>query len=235
MKRKKVVLFIVEGITDKTSLSSVLENFIEEHNVIFEIIDGDITTKDNVTSNTILAELGKCINRFKNDSYNVYKYKNEDFSEIVHLVDMDGAFITDECIIEHDEDIFYDEDSIYCRNRDYIIARNKQKRDNIKKLVETNKILKIVPYSIYYFSSNLEHVLHDETNISKARKNKLSENFDIKYGNDEKLFCEFFLDATFSVNKQYKESWEFIKDDKNSLKRHTNFNLFIDKYYFNSF
>lgn len=44
-KTKKVILFIVEGITDKTALGNVLTNLIETDNetVRFAMTDGDIT------------------------------------------------------------------------------------------------------------------------------------------------------------------------------------------------
>ena len=46
MARKRVVLFIVEGITDQESLELLLEEFIQDNNqVIFEVVDGDITSR----------------------------------------------------------------------------------------------------------------------------------------------------------------------------------------------
>lgn len=45
-KTKKVILFIVEGITDKTALGSVLDAILSNEKIHFAITEGDITTKD---------------------------------------------------------------------------------------------------------------------------------------------------------------------------------------------
>ena len=43
MKTKKIILFIVEGISDQTSLALVLSKLIKTENVMFHIVRGDIT------------------------------------------------------------------------------------------------------------------------------------------------------------------------------------------------
>lgn len=46
---KKVILFIVEGITDKISLEGILSTLIETENVKFQITEGDMTTEKGIT------------------------------------------------------------------------------------------------------------------------------------------------------------------------------------------
>ena len=50
-KTKKVVLFIVEGFTDKTALGAILTNLLENESVRFAITEGDITTRAAVMEN----------------------------------------------------------------------------------------------------------------------------------------------------------------------------------------
>lgn len=42
-------------------------------------------------------------------------------------------------------------------------------------------------------------------------------------------FIEYFIKASFSVNKEYNESWEFIKRDDNSMNRFSNFDIFLKR------
>lgn len=50
MARKKIILFIVEGINDKTCLEGVLEKILDSEEVRFQITEGDITTRLALTS-----------------------------------------------------------------------------------------------------------------------------------------------------------------------------------------
>jgi hypothetical protein len=44
MKTKKIILFIVEGISDQTSLALILSKLVKSENVKFQIVNGDITS-----------------------------------------------------------------------------------------------------------------------------------------------------------------------------------------------
>ena len=52
MKSKKVILFIVEGVTDKNSLGLILSKIINTGSVLFHIVGQDITSDRFTTSNT---------------------------------------------------------------------------------------------------------------------------------------------------------------------------------------
>ena len=49
--------------------------------------------------------------------------------------------------------------------------------------------------------------------------------FAVKYKDDISGFLDFITNSDFSVVNGYKESWDFIKQDHNSLKRFTNLGL----------
>ena len=96
-KTKKVILFIVEGITDKTALGSVLDAILSNEKIHFAITEGDITTKDDVNASNVIRRSNEIVN-FTQERYH---FKAFDLLEIVHLIDTDGAFIPDTAVIDN--------------------------------------------------------------------------------------------------------------------------------------
>ena len=45
---KKVVIFIVEGQTDKRTLEKIFKKIYRNKNIRYEVTDGDITTNDKI-------------------------------------------------------------------------------------------------------------------------------------------------------------------------------------------
>lgn len=223
--RKKIILFIVEGINDKTNLALCLSQLLEGDQIHFEITDGDITTKLGVSATNIAAKIGDIV---KKHSGKVFK--QNDYLEVVHLVDMDGAYIPDERVIEAEIDgLIYNDDEIHCKDAISIIKRNHQKQEVINRMLMITKVWTSIPYSVYYFSCNMDHVLHNKANLSQKEKNMYAQKFEDKYINKPKEFAAFFNDDKLNVGTAYKESWDFIRLDANSLKRKTNFYLYIQE------
>lgn len=228
MARKKVVLFIVEGITDQESLELLLEEFIQDNNqVIFEVVDGDITSSNDVDKKNIKNKITEIIK-----GGGKRKFKPNDYLEVIHLVDMDAVFISEDNIyIDQSIDRFiYKEDGIYARNVESVIKRNNKKKGVLNVLLSTNKVYKSVPYRVFYFSCNLEHVLHNKIDVEEESKIKYAREFQDKYIDDLDGFVDLICNSTFTVDKEYKDSWDFIKKDNNSIKRFTNFNILIKDY-----
>lgn len=90
MKTKKVILFIVEGVTDKTSLGGIIDKLVSSNLVRFYITGGDITS--DRFSNSANA-VSKVNNHVKNFLGREIGLKKGDIIQIVHLIDMDGAYI----------------------------------------------------------------------------------------------------------------------------------------------
>ena len=64
MAKKKVMLFIVEGPTDETSLSTVLNRIFSSATVKFQVIHGDILTRDFTSSDKIVAAVWEQVKEF---------------------------------------------------------------------------------------------------------------------------------------------------------------------------
>ena len=97
MAKKKVMLFIVEGPTDETSLSTVLNRIFSSSTVKFQVIHGDILTRDFTSSDKIVVAVWAQVKEFMGSIY-----RKSDICRIVHLTDMDGVFIPDDAVVEND-------------------------------------------------------------------------------------------------------------------------------------
>lgn len=232
---KKIVFFIVEGITDQISLENIVDTLVDEYNssttsgdnVIFDISKGDITSDYSLKPSNIKSKITKIIK-----GNGKRKFAPTDYKEVIHIIDTDGAYIDDEWIFQDEskEKFFYSTDGIYYKNRDDVIKRNKHKREIIDFLLGIDKVYGSVKYRVFFLSSNLEHVLHNEMNVEDAKKNELAKAFDRKYEDSVKAFINFMCNSNFSCNQEYNQSWDFIKQNNNSIQRYTNFDIFIKEY-----
>ena len=222
---KKIVLFIVEGITDEMSLSLILSKLIDDSSVQFHVINQDITADFNSNSQNIIRKIDGEVKKFLAQNNGL---KKTDIKEIIHLVDTDGAFIKEDFVLEDLQKLktFYTPTSIVTNKRDLIIERNERKSAILNKLYQTGHIGRI-GYKVYFFSCNLEHVLHNNQNTKCEDKSLYSYQFVDRYVGHEKRFVDFLNEKEFATPGDYKESWQFIKEDCNSLNRFCNFHLYF--------
>ena len=222
MARKKIVFVLVEGPSEEEALGVILNRIFDNETVHVHIMHCDITTQNGVTPLNILSKIGNEIRGYIASN----PYKKDDFKEIIHLVDTDGVYIPDANIIQDSstDNPIYSLTDIRTKNKVAIEKRNKQKRDNVNRICGVKEILGI-PYSIYYMSCNLDHVLYNKQNSSDEEKEDDSYIFAKKYRNKIPEFISFITESGFSVMNGYAESWDYIKQDLHSLERHTNFGL----------
>jgi hypothetical protein len=162
MKTKKVILFIVEGVTDKTSLGGIIDKLVSSKLVKFYITGGDITSDRFSNSANAVSKVNDHVKNFLGREIGL---KKGDIIQIVHLIDMDGAYIgSDQIQVEDIEGFAYSETAITASSVERVTERNNRKQQAINRLSLCPKISGI-PYSMYYFSCNLEHVLHNEVNL----------------------------------------------------------------------
>jgi len=232
MKGKKIILFIVEGITDQTCLGFVLSKILNSNEVRFALTYGDITSRKGISSNNVPAKVGNIVKEFSGKIF-----KSSDFIEIVQLVDMDGVYIFDNQVVERTSEIpsdpdnpqklYYGDNQIFVDNIEEIQQRNHQKSAVLNRLISLKNVWKTIPYSVYFFSCNLDHVLYEQRNLIEKDKYAYAEQFDRSYGDSPQRFLEFLYTPEISVRGNYDETWTFIKANSNSLKRYTNFQLFF--------
>ena len=222
MSEKKVVVFIVEGPSDEAALGTIIKEYFSSNEARFIVAHGDITLKDYVSSANILKKINEQIEGVKSR----YRYSQDDFIKVIHIVDMDGVYIPDRDIVEADvEEIQYYEDHIEAKGANITAERNKRKGDILYKLRKTGKINGI-PYRVYFNSCNLEHVLYGELkDYSDEEKQILSDDFADRYDGKVGEFIEFILSPDIAVQGTHQKTWDYIEKDMNSLKRHTNMHL----------
>lgn len=260
--RRQVVMIIVEGQSDENALAVPLTEAFEKKygpdvNVLFAKIKneddtegGDITSRTGVVPEKLQMLMNKLIIMPCLEDYSLMpKY----ITEIVHIIDMDGAYISDDKIIlnpdaeEHPKPVYRDE-TIWASDPQKIVERNDRKRKNIEALLRfnvsgfdiqnycetergnkpTTKAYR-VPYSVYCFSCNLDHFTCGDPNLDRFQKIKCADAFAREHGNDLESFTTYlYSNSSTAKGVGYSESWEFIKRDGNSLKCFTNINLLFD-------
>lgn len=220
---RKVLLFIVEGTSDKVSFQGILENFFNRFAIKIAVMYCDITAENLPNPGEIKEILA---GRLKDFCSREKLFVSDDIQKIVHLIDTDGAFIPDLHIKnKQSKGIEYTDSEILTTNPEYIKKRNSCKSSVVSRLCSMEKLCGI-EYKLFYFSRNLEHVLHNNpSNLTDREKAELSEAFDDKYADDIQGFLKFIKSTEFAVQGDYKFSWDFIRQGLNSLERHSNFHL----------
>ncbi|MDY2735515.1 hypothetical protein [Intestinibacter sp.] len=226
MAKKKILLFIVEGPTDESSLGLILSRLFKDENVRFEVVHGDITSDIKSNPTNIKKRINELINYFLANNH----FSKKDIAKVVHLVDIDGVYVDDDTVVEESslKEIMYFEDHMEAPNKINAIERNNRKRNLLNKLYTTKKIGGL-DYKMYFFCCNLEHVLHNEQNVPDDTKAELAYEFSDRFAENVSGFVEFINSPKFKVEGEYLDTWEFLKEGKNSLSRSSNFHLFFEK------
>ena len=225
MARKKIVFVIVEGPSDADALDAIISRILDKDMVHVHIVHGDLTTEHGVTTTNIISRVVEEIQSFVASN----PFTQKDFKEIIHIVDTDGAFIPDECVLEDkaQSKAQYALTEIRTSNLTSIVDRNHRKAANLNRLYSCTQVWSI-PYRVFYMSCNLDHVLYNKLNCSDEEKRYNALQFAKKYRNDLVGFLAYISTSDFSVANSYQESWAFIKESLHSLERHTNLGLFFN-------
>jgi hypothetical protein len=226
INHKRLLLFIIEGATDKITLENILKKNFPDKKICFKTVKGDITAEENTDADNIEGKLYSCVKDFlaRNGGF-----KRTDIIEIVQLTDVDGAFLSNKRVVYNKEvDLSYYEKRIESNKSYKIMERNERKSAVLSHLSAIGQIGGI-KYSLYYFSSNIEHVLHGKQLCTDAEKENKAYEFAQAFQNREEAFVQFLTDEGVAVDLPYAESWELVKKGANSLKRLTNINLLFKR------
>lgn len=92
------------------------------------------------------------------------------------------------------------------------------------------KIWGNIPYNVYYFSCNLEWVLHNSfRNHTDDEKRDFAEAFAEKYEHDVAGFICFINGEELIVPGGYEETWKYIQNEKMKIPRKSNLHLFVNE------
>lgn len=251
------ICFCVEGMTEIEALRFSFADLFD--NMFGEKVDvhfrepvaqgkkkGDLTSLYDVTPENIEKNIYKYY--FKSQDKNS-DISWDDFTYIIHVVDIDGAYIKDEIRLfdenelqiadklgtrESQKNILYYDDHIAVRNSiQNIEKRNEQKRRNLEYLRGHDEI-SISPkkpskkYRIFYFASNLDHFLFGKANISRQEKIAEARDF-AHFIDDADLLTEFFRTNPNCNETDYCRSWDILRKKNNSLRALSNINILIEE------
>lgn len=228
MAKKKVVIVMVEGISDEQALSSLKKYFKDVLGIYIYFTSGDIFS-NNKNRKGIKATVGDHLEKVMN----VTKFTKEDILAVIQITDTDGTFINDDAIIIDNSitDKKYLDECIAVPDQQTAVnikQRNKIKALNVKTMYKTNKVKKSIYYYLLYFSCNLDHVIHNERNLNDSEKAPKAKEFDKRFKGKPNDFLDFFKNGDFAVDSTYEDTWEFIQQGHNSLGKYSNFRLLFD-------
>lgn len=229
----KIILFLVEGKSDETSLALTLNRLLQGR-VKFFVIKTDITSDCGTTAENIKGLILEKVSFFLTEHP---QFQFSDIDSIIQITDTDGVFVDNSKVVfdENHKKIFYSEDSILTDNVNGIIYRNQTKAEILRELCSLKFLEapngKKIKYRIYYMSCNLEHVLHNLPNVeTDAEKERLSKFFRNASANDNNKLRDIVFTPSIECSGSYEDSWSFIQKATNSIKRKTNFSDFFNTY-----
>lgn len=223
MKRKKILFVMVEGRSEETAFGVIVSRLFPQNIVHFHVMNGDITSNNKTYPSNIVSKITAEVRDFAQ----TYSLKKQDFQEIIHLIDTDGAFVPKSLVnfSKKHKKIYYTEDEILTFYPDQIEERNKRKTQNLHQLRQVKRIWGSIPYRVFYMSTNLEHVLMGKLNCSNREKEKCAFRFAMKYKDRLEAFINFMTDSDFARVKSFQESWDYIEEGNHSLNRNSNYGL----------
>lgn len=262
---KAFVCFCVDGQSDIDALRNAFDALFDEIggdniDVQFRFAEfqgenhGDITSYTPVEPDNIEKMIYKFY--FKGqDGKTAGRPGWNDVTHIIHIIDLDGAYVSDSSIAEFNEEekafaksrsskndvkkaLYYDDHISVAESEGRYLPvqkmqdRNLRKRRNIEYLLTLNEIKvgkRAVKYSLYYFSSNLDHFLFNDANLAGYEKMKMASYFSSQYSMPDS-FTEFICnDINCTPHDNYSASWKAIKKGNASLLRGTNINLLVKR------
>ena len=229
---KKYLLFIVEGINDKREIQAMIRavtnnRFCDHYVDSYCIKGGDITAENKSNEKNIISKLNEVVINWRNGGEQPFqRIAVSDVERIIHIVDTDGAFVPESAVIETDDAKIQYYDDVMCSiNRNETVNRNRKKARVLRKLIVTKQIDNI-PYTVYFSSCNMDHLLFDIRNSDQPTKKKNSQLFAVRCQSEA-----YLKETVYSPQicaHSFNESWDMIQQDRNSLRRHTNINIVLD-------
>ena len=210
----KKCLFLVEGPFDKLRLS-LLEQVFDDNKLIIIPFETDKLQKKDYYLN-YESEIRALLNIEKT-------HEIDEFDYLVQVCDTDGCFIDDSKVLETEmvnHTIYYC-DHIETKDLNPFIKRHFYKRENINGFLTNNKI------KLFYNSTNIDHAFDGIQNPTNNQKRILAINMYKSFKNDIKGFIELLYNSLPNKEKEFIKSWDYIKEECNSLSKASNLFIFL--------
>ncbi len=226
---KKVILFVVEGLSDKDALEPIVSELIDTSLVRFEVLRCDATASASIYEpyyrKTMKDRIKIIVDNYLENNRGIQKKYIE---KIIYITDTDGCFIDNKYIYfsGNDKEFRYEDDGIYTNNVEGAKQRNEFKSRNLNILNSASRIYNL-QIETYFFSCNLDHVLYNIRNLKQESKEKHAIAFAEQYEGKEQEFIKFLSEEDIPMGEGYRESWTQIRESLNSLLRHSNFHIFF--------
>ena len=189
-EKKKYILIVVEGPSDRTSLENALRKLLNDigskRNLEIDVVHGDLFTVDkqkklipyNKEEENVSEQIQKKIKELH--------LKPEDIIAISMITDLDACFAPVDFFKENPdfEKAHYDIDLNICEKKDIenLLLMRRKKLSVLKRMHNKSHINvggRLIKYHLFYLNVDLEWVFHSKINQSKLEKMNLSEEFDI--------------------------------------------------------
>lgn len=207
---KKVIIFIVEGGSDKIFFGEYKKIFLQHH-VLIHVVKGDIFSNRQLKKRSSTSVIKGIVNKVINDN-SVLGITREDVQYVYQITDTDCCFQKDK----------FENDSL--------AVIRKTKAEKINAIVEMQRYTASDKrtYELLYLSPNLEGALtpnFDNTNADGVDKSLNMLNL-IKHlnktGNIKQALNEIVSTDKIAPFDEYFKSWDFIRCDNNCQKPYTN-------------
>lgn len=235
--KKSVILFLVEGSTDKEALELVLENVFDTTIVYPYVVSTDITSM--YSNEDIITLVSRTVTKAISNQDDPKLFKLSDIVSVCMLTDLDGCFIPDEAVRQDDraDKTIYQSTYILSKNKEEQLETKVRKSSRIQKLYNRKSVKargKVIPFHLYYMSCNLEDALFGRKNNSTAQKLDMAAAFADQNDGHPELFLNLMKENlervvgasvfpfTGSPDDLYLQSWKRIQSGTASLNRGSN-------------
>lgn len=242
----KFVLLLAEGGTDVTALYRPLKALFKEVDPDLEL--WPLIPPKNGRCHDITVEPMESPERMNGliSSVFIHDFLEQnyllptDIARVIQLVDLDGAFIPNANVLQGEDKVSYGDYAIYAPSVDGIRRRNRTKRANLEYLSKLKRLpvyprtgrsgIREKSYSVYYFSSNMDHFFHGNANMTDDEKTRAARAFSDMCEADPERFIDIFTRQDEETSGlTYAESWDYIKEGLNSLQPHSNLGVLVNE------
>lgn len=185
--RRRLIIALIEGPTDNKTLLLPMKRLLPIVDIEHVFTDGDLCMKDGASIEKVQAELENKVQHF----FAQNAFRRGQSAEVIHIIDLDDAFFPQ------------------------VSDRLRRKAEIVRELSQQHAIVvdpnmgTQLPYSLYYMSKNLEHVIHGERGpLSSSDKDQLALSFQRKVSRDSSILLNV-LKQSAAPGKSAEETWEY--------------------------